>query len=156
MALRAVPLVRLQPAQGLDRADLPWPASACFLLLMFLWFLAALVFRWRFQFSILSLLVLVVVVAIPFSWLATEMKAARKQGTVVDGIKKAGGHVAYDYANRSVWQSDARCDSHRATRGCEAAGRRPVHERDAGRILTIQKSATPGWNTSRDCPNSSR
>ena len=48
-------------------------------LLMFLWFLAALVFRRRFQFSILSLLVLTVVVAIPCSWLATEMKQARKE-----------------------------------------------------------------------------
>ena len=38
------------------------------LLLMFLWFLAALVFRWRFQFSILALLVLTLVVAVPFSW----------------------------------------------------------------------------------------
>ncbi len=38
------------------------------LALMFLWFLAALVFRWRFQFSILALLVLVLVVAVPCSW----------------------------------------------------------------------------------------
>ena len=50
-----------------------------FLLLMLLWFLAALVFRWRFQFSILSLFVLTVAVALPCSWLATEMKAAREQ-----------------------------------------------------------------------------
>ncbi len=52
--------------------------------LMFLWFLAALLLRWRFQFSILSLLVLVVVVAVPFSWLATEMKQARRQRDVVE------------------------------------------------------------------------
>ena len=67
------------------------------LLLMFLWFAAALVFRWRFQFSILSLLVLVIVVAIPFSWPATEMKAATKQRAAVDRIEKAGGTVSYDY-----------------------------------------------------------
>ena len=48
---------------------------------MFLWFLAALLLRWRFQFSILSLLVLVVVVAVPFSWLATGMKQARDSAT---------------------------------------------------------------------------
>ena len=41
---------------------------------MLLWFLAALIFHRRFQFSILSLLVLVVVVAIPFSWLAVKME----------------------------------------------------------------------------------
>ena len=67
------------------------------LLLMFLWFLAALVFRLRFQFSILALLVLAVVVAVPFSWLATEMKAARKQREAADGIRKVGGKVYYDY-----------------------------------------------------------
>ncbi|MGO9270418.1 MAG: hypothetical protein ACLQOO_09230, partial [Terriglobia bacterium] len=46
---------------------------------MLLRFIVALVFRWRFQFSIRSLLVLVVVVAIPCSWLPVEMKAAREQ-----------------------------------------------------------------------------
>ena len=67
------------------------------LLLMFLWFLAALVFRLRFQFSILSLLVLTVVVAVPFSWLKTEMNAARRQRETVEWIKNAGGEVVYDY-----------------------------------------------------------
>ena len=65
-----------------------------FLLLMLLWFLAALVFRWRFQFSILSLFVLTVAVALPFSWLATEMKAAREQR---EAVGKLGGQVAFDY-----------------------------------------------------------
>ena len=37
-----------------------------FFVLMFGWFVLALVFRLRFQFSILSLLVLVVAVALPF------------------------------------------------------------------------------------------
>ena len=66
------------------------------LVLMFFWFLAALVFRLRFQFSILALLVLVVVVAVPFSWLATEMSEARKQREAVTAIEKAGGEVVYD------------------------------------------------------------
>ena len=48
------------------------------MLLMFLWFLAALIFRWRFQFSIRSLLLLTVVVAIPCSWLAVEMEAGEE------------------------------------------------------------------------------
>ena len=46
---------------------------------MLLWFIVALVFRWRFQFSIRSLLVMVVVVAVPCSWLMVAMKAAREQ-----------------------------------------------------------------------------
>ena len=70
---------------------------AAAMLLMFVWFLAALVFRLRFQFSIRSLLVLAVVVAIPCSWLATEMKKAREQREAVEGIWKAGGMVSYDY-----------------------------------------------------------
>ena len=65
-------------------------------LLIFLWFLAALVFRWRFQYGIRSLLLLVVVVAVPFSWLATEREAAGKQREAVDAIVKAGGWVVYD------------------------------------------------------------
>ena len=36
-------------------------------------------------------------VAIPFTWLETEMKQARKQRAAVDWIEKAGGSVFYDY-----------------------------------------------------------
>ena len=64
--------------------------------LMSLWFLAALLFCWRFQFSILSLLLLVVVVAIPCSWLETEMKAARKQREAVEEVQKAS-QVVFDH-----------------------------------------------------------
>ena len=67
------------------------------LLLMFLWFLAALVFRWRFQFSILALLLLVVVVAVPCSWLATEMQAATETAGGVGTGRKVAGSVSYDY-----------------------------------------------------------
>ena len=67
------------------------------LVLMFLWFLAALVFRLRFQFGILSLLLLVVVVAVPCSWLATEMKAAKTQRKAAAEVAKFQGEVSYDY-----------------------------------------------------------
>ena len=68
------------------------------LLLMFLWFLAALLFRLRFQFSMLSLMLLLpVVVAVPFAWLGTEMKQARKQGEVVEWIGRRGGSDLLDY-----------------------------------------------------------
>ncbi len=67
------------------------------LLLMFFWFLAALLFHWHFQYSLRSLLLLVVVVAIPCSWLATEMQWAREQEEAVEAIWKAGGGVTYDY-----------------------------------------------------------
>ena len=55
-----------------------------FLLLMLIWFITSLIFRWRFQFSIRSLLVLTIAVAIPSSWLAVEMKWARRQREAVE------------------------------------------------------------------------
>ena len=64
---------------------------------MLLWFALALVFRWRFQFSIRSLLVLAVVVAIPCSWMAVEGEEARKQREAVAAITKLTGDVIYDY-----------------------------------------------------------
>jgi hypothetical protein len=66
------------------------------LMLMLLSFLVALVFRWRFQFSIRSLLALVIVVALPFSWLAVEMKAARVQHEAVEEIAKLPGGAIHD------------------------------------------------------------
>lgn len=66
-------------------------------LAMLLWFIVALVFRWRFQFSLRSLLVLVVVVAIPCSWMAVEMKAAKRQKEAVEAILKMKGDTRYDW-----------------------------------------------------------
>ena len=76
-------------------------AVAVVMLLTLLWFVIALIFRRRFQFSIRSLLVMVVAVALPCSWLAVEMKKASEQREAVGAIKKAGGGVLYD------WQFDA-------------------------------------------------
>ncbi|MFZ1933984.1 MAG: hypothetical protein WCB27_15240 [Thermoguttaceae bacterium] len=63
------------------------------MVLTFLWWVLALCFHWRFQFSLRSLLVFTVAVAIPFSWLAVEMKRAREQREAVAAIEKAGGTV---------------------------------------------------------------
>src|SRR3954470_4701043 len=52
---------------------------AVVMLLLSLWFVAARVFHWRFQFGLRSLLVLIVVVAIACGWLASEMGRARRQ-----------------------------------------------------------------------------
>ena len=65
--------------------------------LMLIWWLAALCFRWRFQFSLRSLLVATVAVAIPFSWLAVEMKKMREQRAAVEWVKKMGVYIRYDY-----------------------------------------------------------
>ena len=64
---------------------------------MLVWFVVALIFRWRFQFSFRSLLLMVVVVALPSSWLAVEMKEAKRQREVVQEIVQLQGHVAYDW-----------------------------------------------------------
>ena len=70
------------------------------MLFMLGWFFAAVVFRWRFQYSIRSLMVLTVAVALPFSWLAVEMKEAKEQREAVEEFKKLYGEVGqlyYDY-----------------------------------------------------------
>ena len=66
------------------------------MLVMLGWFIVARVFRRRFQFSIRSLLVLTVAVALPFSWLAVEVKRAREQEEAA-AIYKLGGNVWFDY-----------------------------------------------------------
>jgi hypothetical protein len=65
------------------------------LLLLSLWFVAAVLFRRPFQYSLRSLLLLAVVVAIPFSWLATEMQRAREQRDTVAAIHAVGGVIEY-------------------------------------------------------------
>jgi hypothetical protein len=66
------------------------------ILLMLLWFIASLLLRSRFQFSIRSLLVLTIAVALPCSWLAVEMQAANRQAEAADWIRNAGGGVTHD------------------------------------------------------------
>lgn len=63
--------------------------------LLFLWFLVALCFRRRFQFSLRTLMATTVVVAIPFSWLAAEMQKAREQEAAVDALVSVGCNVGY-------------------------------------------------------------
>ena len=66
-------------------------------MLTFLWYLAALIFRLRFQFSVRSVLAMTVAVALPCSWWAVEMKQAREQEASIKAIKKLGGWVLYDW-----------------------------------------------------------
>ena len=72
------------------------------MVLMFLWFIASLIFHWRFQFSIRSLLILTSIVAILSSRLAVEVKKAKKQLQAVEAIRKAGGVVYYFYDKRDA------------------------------------------------------
>jgi hypothetical protein len=58
---------------------------------LILWFIFALLFHWRFRYGIRTLIATTVVVAIPFSWLAVEMKKAREQRLIADEIIQSGG-----------------------------------------------------------------
>jgi hypothetical protein len=71
--------------------------AAAIILFMLLWFLAALLFRLRFQYSIRSLFVLTAAVAIPCAWVAEVRNEARKQREAVEEIEKAGGAPLFDY-----------------------------------------------------------
>lgn len=71
-------------------------AVGFFLLGMLLWFAVACLFRWRFQFSIRSLLILTIAVAIPFSWLAMEMKRSKEQMKAVEALHELGGDIFFD------------------------------------------------------------
>jgi hypothetical protein len=70
-------------------------SAAVVLAVMLLWWLAALVFRWRFQFSIRSLLVLVLAIALPCSWLTVEIRKAREQRDVLLAVMQEGAFTMY-------------------------------------------------------------
>ncbi len=66
-------------------------------LFLFLWFAAALVFRWRFQFSLRTLCLVMFLACVGMSWVGVKMQQARRQKEAVAAIKELGGSVAYDY-----------------------------------------------------------
>jgi hypothetical protein len=70
-------------------------AVAGFLVLMLTWFVAAHLFRLRFQFSVRSLLALMVAVAIPSSWFAVEMRNAKEQKEAVERLETEGAWIDY-------------------------------------------------------------
>ena len=72
-------------------------AVAVVTLVMAVWWLAALLLRWRFQFGIRTLLVLSVSVAVPCGWIGAEAEHARRQRQVVQEIEAKGGWLRYDY-----------------------------------------------------------
>jgi Leucine-rich repeat (LRR) protein len=61
------------------------------LVVMFLWFVMGLLFRWRFQYGIRLPMLLTVAIAVACSWLAVEMRNERRQWAAAEAIVKAGG-----------------------------------------------------------------
>ncbi|MBC8873174.1 MAG: hypothetical protein H8E44_27385 [Planctomycetes bacterium] len=81
-------------------------AAVCLVVVvMLLWLVASLLFRWRFQFSVTSqfsvrsLVVLVVAVAVPCCWLNVKMREAERQRKAVETIRSwtTWEVVRYDY-----------------------------------------------------------
>lgn len=66
-----------------------------------LWFAAAAIFRWRFQYGLCTLLLAMLLTSVGMSWLVVEMERARRQREVLDEIAKLGGKVFYDNIVRS-------------------------------------------------------
>ena len=67
------------------------------ILVFLLWWSAALLVGWPFQFTVRSLLLFVVVVAIPCCWLAIDKEQAREQEKIIAAIKRLGCTIGYDY-----------------------------------------------------------
>ena len=82
-------------------------ASVCAaVLLMFLWFLSALVFRLRFQYSLRSLLIFMLLASIGMAWFFPRLRAARQQRDAVAAIRAIGAKVTYDY--QAEWYAQPR------------------------------------------------
>jgi hypothetical protein len=77
-------------------------AVAGTIVLLFAWFLLAILFRLRFQYSLRSLMLLTLAASIACSWLAVGAKRAREQRQIVEEIEKLGGRVSFDYECRGV------------------------------------------------------
>jgi hypothetical protein len=74
-------------------------AVGAFFLAMLVWFVVAMVLRWRFQFSLRTLLLMAVAVALPFSWLGVAMQKAREQYMVVERIQAVDALAWFIYDN---------------------------------------------------------
>jgi len=68
---------------------------AVFAVSMAAWFMLAATRGWRFQYRLRSLMLLVVAVAFPVSWLATEVRLARKRAETRCALEAMGGNCYY-------------------------------------------------------------
>jgi hypothetical protein len=67
------------------------------MVLFFAWFIFALLFRWRFQFSVRSILIFVTLFAVLCSYFASEFQEAERQQQTARRIVELGGDLKYDY-----------------------------------------------------------
>jgi hypothetical protein len=100
------------------------------LLLMLVWFAAAVIFRWRFQYSLRSLFLLTTLVAVSMSCVAVTIQECRRQKAVADAIEKAGGWANWRFIFlREVLRDDSLvCVTHVNLSG------RPTTDADLARL----------------------
>ncbi len=109
----------LWPAEAFEWLGKGWSAfiavaiGGAVAIVMFVWFIGSLIFRWRFQFRLLSLLVLMVAVAVPCEWLAAEISLARRQSEAVKAITNLNGTVWYDCRFNADGNPTAGANRHR-------------------------------------------
>jgi hypothetical protein len=72
-------------------------AVGAFFLATLLWFVMALVFRWRFQFGLRTLLLMAVALALPMSWLGVARKKAEEQRKAVERIQAVDELARFTY-----------------------------------------------------------
>ena len=83
-------------------------AFAAAMVLLILWFVAALLFRRRFQFGIRSLLLLALIVALLGGWMRVEIRAAKEQHdayetlTRFNSLKGITCWLSYDYSRHPL------------------------------------------------------
>jgi len=100
------------------------------LLAMLMWFVVALIFRRRFQFTIRSLLLLAVAVALPCSWMTAAMKKAREQQETVLEMATFGwlnrhrGNPRSPGGRRSRARLDRATVAHSLDRPCGSVARK--------------------------------
>ena len=103
-------MVRLQSSQGLDGPDRRGggrrggPRDA-------VWWVAVLIFRWRFQFGIRSVLVFCLASRLLPGWLAVEMKEARRQAERSSGYESSGSRL-FDLRLGNRPRMAINCQSH--------------------------------------------
>jgi len=71
-------------------------ATAAVLVSLLSWFAIALVFRWRFQYSLRSLLLVMLLTSIGMSWVGVRIWNTIRQKQAVAAIKRVGGTTEYD------------------------------------------------------------
>jgi Leucine-rich repeat (LRR) protein len=110
-------------------------AAGLTLSVMLLWFIAAVIFRRHFQYSLRSLLLLVAAVAIPCSWLAVVIEKQDKEAVTSYALMKKGAGVG----SETTWLGRLLRDNSLQTVTRVQLSMRPVTDADMARLPTFRQ-----------------